>query len=137
MTVVDIQNLTTLPIDEDFVRRAVIETLRYSKIKGTISVEVAFVGRAAARKLNKEYNNKNKAADILSFRSERKFITPKITGKYLGEIVVCPALLAGRAEFAHVIIHGVLHLIGYEHEKSKKDARMMHAKEEDIMDIVL
>ncbi len=142
MTQVDIQNLTTLPIDEDFVRRLVKKTLQYSPIKGTISVGVAFVGRAAIRELNGQYSGKNKATDVLSFRSERKFITPKMTGAYLGEIVVCPAVVknhaaklgtTSRREFSHVIIHGILHLLGYEHENSSKKAEEMHGMEEKIM----
>ena len=142
MTQVDIQNLTALAIDEDFVRRLVKKTLQYSPIKGTISVGVAFVGRARIQGLNRRYNGKNKATDVLSFRSERKFITPKARGAYLGEIVVCPAVTKNQAarlgtpwrgEFSHVIIHGILHLLGWDHEKSVKDARKMHAKEEEIM----
>lgn len=146
MTVVDIQNLTAFPLDENFVRRLVKKTLQYSKIKGTVSMGVAFVGRASAEELNRKYNDKNKATDVLSFRSERKFITPKITGKYLGEIVVCPDVVRKQAarlgtpfrrELSHVIVHGTLHLIGYEHESDAKKAEEMHIKEEKIMDIVL
>lgn len=146
MTVVDIQNLTTLRVDENFVRRVVKKTLQYSGIKGTISVGVAFVGRAAIKELNRKYNDKNKATDVLSFRSERKFITPEVTRKYLGEIVVCPGVVRKQAamlgtpfvrEFSHVIIHGILHLIGYEHESDAKKAEKMHSKEEKIMNIVL
>jgi probable rRNA maturation factor len=142
MTQVDIQNLTTLSIDEDFVRRLVKKTLQYGKIKGTISVGVVFVGRARIQKLNRKYKGKNKATDVLSFQSERKFITPKIKGTYLGEIVVCPAVVKSQAamlgipsrrEFSHVIIHGILHLLGWEHDRSAKDTRKMHAKEEEIM----
>lgn len=142
MILVDIQNLTTLGIDEDFVRRVVKKTLQYSPIKGTISLGIAFVGPARIQKLNRQYKGKNKATDILSFQSERKFITPEIKGVYLGEMVVCPAVVKNQAarlgtpwrrELSHVIIHGVLHLLGWEHEKSAKDARKMHAKEEEIM----
>ena len=112
------------------------------EIKGTISVGIAFVGRARIKELNNKYRNKNTATDVLSFGSDEQFVVPKDTGEYLGEIVVCPAVVKEQSEkshtifaqeFAHVIIHGILHLLGWEHEKSEKKAKEMHAKEEEIM----
>ncbi|MFY9457427.1 MAG: rRNA maturation RNase YbeY [Candidatus Spechtbacterales bacterium] len=146
MTVIDIQNLTTFPIEEDFVRHVAKKTLQYSGIKGAVSMGVAFVGRAAAQKLNRQYGGKNKATDVLSFQSEGKFITPKITGKYLGEIVVCPMVVKKHAtvlgtpfirEISHVIIHGILHLIGYGHTDNQRSIKRMHGREEKIMNRVL
>lgn len=145
MITVDIRNLTTSPPDKKFVKKIVRETLRYMEIKGTISVGIAFVGRVRIRELNNKYNKKNAATDVLSFGSDEQFVVPKDTGEYLGEIVVCPAVVKEQSakshtifakEFAHVLIHGILHLLGWEHEKSEKKAKEMHAKEEEIMDML-
>jgi len=115
------------------------------EIKGTISVGIALVGRARIRELNNKYNKKNAATDVLSFGSDRQFIVPRGMGEYLGEIIVCPAVVKEQSvkshtifakEFAHVIIHGILHLLGWEHEKSEKKAKEMHAKEEEIMNML-
>lgn len=145
MITVDIRNLTTSPPDKKFVKKIVRETLRYMEIKGTISVGIAFVGRVRIRELNNKYNKKDAATDVLSFGSDEQFVVPKDTGEYLGEIVVCPAVVKERSvksrtlfsqEFAHVIIHGILHLLGWEHEGSEKKTEKMHAKEKEIMNML-
>lgn len=142
MIAVDVQNLTSYPANEKFAGKAVRKTIQYTGAKGAKSVGVVFVGSRMMRKLNKEYNNKDKATDVLSFSSSSKFIIPEEMGDYLGEIIVCPQIVEYQAkqseidfvqEFAHVIIHGTLHLLGYEHEHSKVDAKKMHAIEEEIM----
>ena len=146
MIAVDVQNLTAYLVDEKFAKKAVRKTLRHTGAKGAISVGVVFVGSRMMRKINKEYNNKDKATDVLSFGRANQFIVPEKVGDYLGEIIVCPQIVKDQAkqfkidfmqEFAHVIIHGTLHLLGYEHEHSKADAKKMHAKEEEIMAMVL
>lgn len=146
MVIIDVQNLTSSLVDEKFVRKAVEASLQYLRIKGIISLDVAIVDSSTNRGLNLRYNKKNEATDVLSFNSVKEFITPKHMGKYLGEIVVCPSSVKKNAvrvevsfkkEFAHVIIHGVLHLLGYEHEKDKGKAKRMHAIEEKIMELVL
>ena len=145
MLTVDIRNLTHARIGRKFVEKTVGETLQYLGIKGNIYAEVAFVGRARIRKLNRVYNKKDSVTDVLSFEAGKFVRGPKM-GRHLGEIIVCPKVVkeeAGRnhkpmrRELSHVIIHGVLHLLGYEHEKSKKDAKKMHAMEEKIMALVL
>jgi len=145
MITVDIRNLTTSSPDKKFVEKIAKETLRYMEIKGTISVGIAFVGRAKIQELNNKYKNKNTATDVLSFGSDRQFIVPGGMGEYLGEIVVCPAVVKERSvksrtlfsqEFAHVIIHGILHLLGWEHEGSEKKTEKMHAKEKEIMNML-
>jgi len=139
---VDIQNLTTLDVDEKFVRKVIKAALRSQAIQGIISVGVAFVGRGCMQKLSKKYNRKNKVTDVLSFASSENFIVPDKEGRYLGEIVVCNQVvkkqaaragLAAEKELAHVLIHGTLHLLGHEHESSAKKAKEMHGKEEEIM----
>jgi len=84
MIAVDVQNLTAYSVDEKFVVKAVRKALQYTGAKGTISVGVVFVDSRAMRKLNKEYHNKDKATDVLSFGSARNFIVPEKTGDYLG-----------------------------------------------------
>lgn len=149
---IELQNLTTSQIDEEFVRKVIHTALRFEQIDGSISIGAAFVGRARMQKLNKERSGNNRVTDVLSFESGKNFVMPESDGKYLGEIVVCLPVIkkqasrlpAGRQaqenfqwELAHVLIHGVLHLLGYEHETSAEDARTMHTREEEIISAVL
>ncbi len=130
---IEIQNLTTSDIDEYFVRNVIEAALATEISNDQIIIEVAFVGSERIKKLNKKYRHKNKATDVLSFGGE---------GKYLGEIVVCISEVKKQSklarvpysrELAHVLIHGTLHLLGYEHEGSVKKTEEMHSREEEIM----
>ena len=142
MHAIDVANLTRGDLDEGFVRKAIEKTLQYLEIKGTISLGVAFVGRERMRKLNKDFRGKDQATDVLSFARGGKFVVPANEGEYAGEIIVCVSVVKNQAksagvsfqrELAHILIHGTLHLFGYEHEKSQKDTEKMHATEEEIM----
>jgi probable rRNA maturation factor len=93
-------------------------------------LSVLVVGAARSRSLNLRYRNRNRPTNVLSFPSA----TP---GPALGDLVICPqvlrreALAAGRPERAHwmhLVIHGALHLIGYDHERPA-DARRMERRE--------
>lgn len=98
--------------------------------RGTENISLAFVDRAEIKKLNKKFRGKNKPTDVLSFLLNEK--------KYLGEIIICPAVVKENAvkykvsvesEILKVFVHGILHLCGYDHEKSAKEAEIMEAKE--------
>ena len=145
MVSIDIRNITNSHIDEKAIRGAINKTLLNLGIHSTISIGVVLVGRDRMRKLNNQYNFDNHATDVLSFGSGRHFVVPKDFGNYLGEIVVCLEVVRRQAtrakepflkEFTHVLVHGALHLLGYEHEKSAKDTERMHAKEEEIMKLL-
>ncbi|MGA2418416.1 MAG: rRNA maturation RNase YbeY [Candidatus Staskawiczbacteria bacterium] len=96
----------------------------------TETISLAFVNEEEIRKLNKKFRKKNKATDVLSFNLEEK--------DYLGEIVICPEVVKENAkksgmsekyEMMKVFIHGILHLLGYEHEKSRREADRMEKKQ--------
>ncbi|MDR1012367.1 MAG: rRNA maturation RNase YbeY [Coxiellaceae bacterium] len=80
--------------------------------------------------LNRKYRNKNQPTNIISF----PFIPPKkIRTNLLGDIVICTSLVKKEAKFqhksfqdhlAHLTIHGVLHLLGYNHETIKTANKM-------------
>jgi rRNA maturation RNase YbeY len=93
---------------------------------------VVFMDQAQAKKLNKKYRGKNYATDILSFAPEAK-------GQGLGELVLCESVLRRQAkehklsfneEMDYLLIHGFLHLLGYDHEKSRKEeVKMMRLQD--------
>ena len=90
------------------------------------------------RKLNKQFRNKDKATDILSFPSEKKFNVKK--NSYLGDIILSYEFinkpkkitnLEFKKKVAQIFIHGFLHLLGYDHIKLK-DFKKMIKEEEKI-----
>jgi probable rRNA maturation factor len=107
--------------------------------KDWTEVNILIVGRAAGRRYNREFRARDYATNVLSFPYEA---APGEHTGLLGDIVVCaPVVLreareqhkAARDHFAHLTIHGVLHLLGYDHERTR-DAKLMEALEREILD---
>ena len=96
---------------------------------------VRFVAEDEGQALNASYRGKNYATNVLSF--------PYTCGEVLaGDLVLCKAVVsreaaeqrkALEAHYAHLVIHGLLHLSGFDHEKSTKDAKMMEEMEINIL----
>jgi probable rRNA maturation factor len=98
--------------------------------KGQWIIEVKVVGRAAMTRLNADYRGKNYPTDVLSFPA----MSPFWEMGHLGDLVIClPTLqkqardLGLKAEFELEVLlaHGLLHLLGLDHEKSSKEASRM------------
>lgn len=109
-----------------------------------------------ARKMNLQFRGKDYATDVLSFSSDlqnnhlqkrkKHFINKQVKSPeplVLGELVLCPEVLkrqakenghSFRAELGYMLIHGVLHLLGYDHEKSKKQAKEMFDLQDQLFD---
>jgi len=94
------------------------------------NISLAFIGKVEMKKLNKKFRKKNKPTDVLSFLLNEK--------ECFGEIIICPEVVAGNAkrygvsaqsEMLKVFVHGILHLCGYDHEKSGKEAEIMEEKQ--------
>ena len=104
-------------------------------------VGVRVVGRAESRKLNSRYRGKDHATNVLSFPAS----SIPVSGPQsmpLGDLVICPQVLRTeareqnkslRAHWAHLVVHGALHLIGYDHERSLADARRMERREVNVL----
>ncbi|MFQ6049850.1 MAG: rRNA maturation RNase YbeY [Candidatus Paceibacterales bacterium] len=140
---IEINNLTTNPIDEEFLKKVAQKVLA-GEGKKESELSIALIGQGKMRKLNKKYLGKNRVTDVLAFPESKalleKFkIGPLQKTQGLGEIVICLREVKKNAkkfkvtfktELAKVLIHGVLHLLGYNHEKAEKDAEKMRKKEE-------
>jgi len=123
---IEINNLTLGEVDEEFLKGVAKKILK-GENKKELNLSIVFVGESRIKKLNKEYRGKNRVTDVLSF------------GDGLNEIVICLQEVKKNArkfnsnfkkELARVLIHGILHLLGYEHEKEKKEAEKMEKKQE-------
>jgi len=139
---VDVNNLTTISISENFLE-GIVRKVLIEEGKEETELSIAFVGPGRMKKINKRYRSKNRVTDILSFlESEISFEGFKIGSvqktENLGEIVICLREVKKNAkkfktnfktELTRVLIHGIFHLLGYDHEKTKEEAEEMEKKQ--------
>lgn len=101
---------------------------------------IAFITSSEMKRLNHLYRNKNQVTDVLSFSSSHSkiFCQEKLS---LGELALCPQYIHKQAtkqgisirqETAYVLLHGLLHLLGYEHEKNQREAQKMFRLQDEI-----
>ena len=105
---------------------------------GDAELSLRFVDVAEGRQLNNEYRGKDYATNVLSFPMQLPEGLDTASGPpLLGDIVICPAVVADEAtaqgkelssHWAHLVIHGTLHLLGHEHE-DKASADLMEGLE--------
>ncbi len=111
---IEINNLTGGKIDEKLLAKIIKLVLKREKKQ--VDVSVALVGQEKIKELNRKYRGKNRPTDVLSFLYNKK----------MGEIVICPKEVE-KGKLAQVLIHGVLHLLGYDHKKSPKKMKNKEA----------
>lgn len=109
---------------------AALSVLKNKKIK---ELTIRIVGNKEMTKLNFTYRGKKKPTNVLAF--------PYDDDMLLGDIVICNAVVKReaheqhkleKAHWAHMVIHGTLHLLGYDHIK-EKDAKRMESTEIRIL----
>ena len=107
-------------------------------IEKQAEISLLLCDEEAARAYNLQYRGKDYATNVLSFELGQDFREPK---KLLGDLIICPqvvekeAIEQGKdlvAHYAHLTIHGVLHIAGFDHI-DEEDAKVMEAAEIDIM----
>src|SRR3989344_4230605 len=120
-----------------FFKKILEMATRELKLKGKLSVSVNLVGEKRIQELNKKYRNKNKPTDVMSFPIQNKsnFSISQFLSFYdIGDIFICLSIAKNEAKrenitieqkLAQLVVHGFLHLKGYEHEKSKREAEKM------------
>lgn len=121
--------------------KAVAAGLR-KPVRGGVSLAIRVVGAAESRRLNATWRGKDKPTNVLSFPSGAP--APGQGSKEpfpLGDLVICAPVVAReareqgktpQAHWAHMIVHGVLHLLGYDHEIDR-DADIMEAREAKLL----
>jgi len=138
---VEFRNLTKVEFNERFLKKVASNILEGEKQEADLSV--VFMGLSRMRKLNDRYCYRDCATDVLSFGresvlSKEKFIMPPEMNDNLGEVVVCPGCVRNNAkrfgvlfekELTACIIHGILHLLGYNHERGGNEAKQMFRKQ--------
>ena len=115
--------------------RTQLRTWARAALAGGGQVTIRYVDADEGLALNRDYRGKDYATNILSFVYEQEPLT-------VGDLVVCAPVVAreaaeqgkpAEAHHAHLIVHGMLHLQGYDHETGEADARIMEAREREIL----
>ena len=92
---------------------------------------IRIVGKRESRRLNAHWRGKDYATNVLSFPVEG--LPPVIRPRPLGDLVICAPVVAAEAleqgktqsaHWAHMVVHGVLHLLGHDHEQDAEAVRM-------------
>ena len=124
--------------------KKVSKIVKFFKIKN-ITFTILLTNSISMRKLNKKFRNKNKSTDVLSFPFFEKNILRSQKQKkiYIGDIALSYEVIKKRTkksnfflDFDKTWIHGLLHLIGYNHVKNK-DYNKMKIVEKKILDLII
>ena len=106
-----------------------------------MAVTIRIVGTAESRQLNRTYRGKDKPTNVLSFPGASEARGRRPEPFELGDLAICAPVVAreareqdkdARSHWAHMVVHGVLHLLGYDHE-SDRDAEAMESREINIL----
>ena len=101
--------------------------------KNGYSFDVYLVGNSVIRKINRTYRKKDKVTNVLSFCEPENFIGAPSKYKYLGEVYLgLDFIKTNGQDLKLMIVHGVLHLLGYDHE-TRKEMTVMESKEQSIL----
>jgi rRNA maturation RNase YbeY len=100
---------------------------------------ILFVGDQRMRGLNRRYRGQDRTTDVLAFPMRG---VPHSSSHLLGDVVIAVPTAARQAKQGHrsldeeltvLLVHGILHLCGYDHERSETEARRMHRRERMIL----
>jgi probable rRNA maturation factor len=139
-------------IDKRWLRRLVKESLGAHGVDTEVELSLLITDDATVRDLNKKYRGKDKTTDVLSFALEADkrggaaagFVMPPGEMVHLGEVIVSYPKAAEQAaernravedELALLVVHGVLHLLGYDHDKPARE-RAMRSLEQRVLSAV-
>ncbi len=128
------------------IRRCCNAVLKLEEFKGSAEVSVTLVDNEYIKELNKQYRKIDAPTDVLSFPmgKDGKYDINQETGaQVLGDIVISMEKVIEQSkiyghtmqrEVAYLVAHGMLHILGYDHENGGMEKVRMREKEEKVMD---
>ena len=126
--------------DYSYLDGLIIRTLKHEKVKNA-NFSIVFVDLEKIQFLNKEYRGIDKVTDVISFAFEDNDNMVYNNVRFLGEIYICiPKMIEQAKEYGHseerelafLTVHGLLHLLGYDH-MTKEDEEVMFGLQEDML----
>ena len=138
----DFQN-PELVLNEVALAQIIDTALTHLDMDEPTEVGIACVDLAESHELNLQYRGKDKPTNVLSFPSDiPEEILEMLDARPLGDLVICIPVVLQEAEeqqktpinhFTHLLVHGVLHLLGYDHELGEVEAEEMESLEIAIL----
>lgn len=134
-------NEQDLPVDHDRLSALASHALESEDVDDSAELSVLFVSSDHMRRLNAHFAGDDYATDVLAFPMMDGDEEEEEAGPLLGDVVVCPAVASRNAErighslddeLAVLIVHGTLHLLGYDHQ-GPKDKEAMERRQNEIL----
>ena len=132
-----------LVLKRAYLKKVVETTLRHIDTQSDCEIGIACGDHAESHKLNLEYRKKDKSTNVLSFPSDLPDEMAQVLPSFpIGDLVICIPVVLQEAidqnktpieHFTHMLVHGTLHLMGYDHETSDEDAEEMEGLEIQIL----
>jgi probable rRNA maturation factor len=118
-----------------FTRQVLLALEKLDKLEEEITeVSIAFIDDDAMKELNQKFRKKSKTTDVLTFPADDSYNEPSATGRPLGDIVISVDQARRQAtdekhslatEIRYLVVHGVLHALGYDHETDSGEMNML------------
>ncbi len=131
--ILEINNLVGAKINTNQLKKTAEVAAKNCKLTSQRKISLVFVNNSKIKYLNKRYRHQNKVTDVLSFDFYHTDDSDHSLDDYWGEIIICYPQAAKQArvkkqtresELTLLLVHGILHLAGYDHE-AKKDSELM------------
>lgn len=132
-----------VPLDLDRWRSLALDVLAAQGVGGRAELSVLFVDEPEMRALNHEHMGEARSTDVLAFPIDLVDLpTPADQPRLLGDVVICPAVAAKQApehagtlddELALLLVHGTLHVLGFDHAEADERAQM-RARERELLE---
>jgi len=146
---ISVERNLNVSLKKSWLQGIVLKTLEVEGIVSAAEIGLVITDSKTIQKLNRTYRGDDKSTDVLAFHMlpginqepEQPFVGPPDGMHHLGEVVISYTQAVKQAqeqghsieqELALLIVHGVLHLLGYDHELPRESQRMK-AKENDIL----
>ena len=134
--------IASLPQEAEFKRWAEAALLAAGEMNRHVSLDIRLVGEVESQALNNDYRGKDYATNVLSFPADLPAeLIAELDEVPLGDLVICAEVVSREAEeqgkpilahWAHMTVHGVLHLLGHDHIE-EADAALMEPLEVAIL----
>ena len=134
-------------VDEEWVRKIAHKVLKAEGVASPLEISLVFTDSETVRRLNRDYRGVDEPTDVLAFymlpqkETTPTFVLPPDGITRIGEVIISYPQAVEQAkeqghsveqELALLIIHGILHLLGYDHEQPEEEAKM-RAREKELL----
>lgn len=137
---IELTNLATIPCDEGRIKDVALYSLNRLGIHPDSELSISLVDETEMRSLNAQWMDENDATDVLSFPMDEMKPNSAAQGPgVIGDIVLCPSYAETQArqaghslqeELELLTVHGVLHLLGYDHREIEEQRIMFSIQDE-------